>query len=422
MVSSFAASFDIGPFSVKVYICSALFAGILMKKSLVRTKVIWLPLGKRIALLWGLFVLWKAVSRSAHGEAMPSVLASLLKNDGIAFMMFLSIVFYIRTRQHYEFLVKAFIFTVCLSIFFGLMQWLDHSWAWQIQQILNPGSEQDVQQRFQAFLVPGLYATSFTFGYYIAVAGSLLFPLLLRSGTHLINAGQLLITIAGMIILQQRSVLLSFAIVALIFTYLVTRLSKEKLAIILMIVMLLGIGGYKVFSWLNYGAQGQARYTFYHLEKMRFEHLKSDERLSYARAAIALASKNLMFGVTPADFKQDYGVDESAGPHNLFLNALLYYGVPGLILACMMIVFYAQLGVRVWRIALRKEDYLSTGLVLGLVGYLVNAQFHNASFVSGDYLVWWLVALLIVSVQINHQEMQSKNWGYQHSNSRTRRL
>jgi hypothetical protein len=106
---------------------------------------------------------------------------------------------------------------------------------------------------------------------------------------------------------------------------------------------------------------------------------------------------------TSSDFNTYY---QTAVPHNLFLNAFAYYGIPGLIFALFFCFILFKNCRQFLRSALNQYDMLAVGLVFALLAYLINAQFHNASFVTGDPLMWWLVGILYSSPAVPVQNRQ----------------
>ncbi len=87
-------------------------------------------------------------------------------------------------------------------------------------------------------------------------------------------------------------------------------------------------------------------------------------------------------------------------PHNLFLNALVLGGIPsaGIILLLMFGLFRLSRSVMK---AIQLEPSLAwvgMGAIYGLIAYLINAQFHNSGFVSGDPMPWWIIGVMAALV------------------------
>ena len=52
---------------------------------------------------------------------------------------------------------------------------------------------------------------------------------------------------------------------------------------------------------------------------------------------------------------------------------------------------------RIWFAARARYDGTSMTLVLSIVAYLMVAQFHNASFVTGDAMPWVFIAAMLTA-------------------------
>jgi hypothetical protein len=131
----------------------------------------------------------------------------------------------------------------------------------------------------------------------------------------------------------------------------------------------------------------------------RLGNLYDAGRVTLIRQALAFGMNHWFWGGGPAlfllmtssDFNTHY---RTAVPHNLFLNAFVYYGIPGLIFALLFCIKLYKDCRQLLQSALDQYDLLTIGSVFALFAFLVNAQFHNASFVTGDPLMWWLVGIL----------------------------
>jgi hypothetical protein len=127
-------------------------------------------------------------------------------------------------------------------------------------------------------------------------------------------------------------------------------------------------------------------------------------RIELARIAMRLAIEHPFFGVPRMMTVGNNGFMTYTAPHNLLLNTFLYYGIFGVILICMLLVSFYRKCLSIWRDSWLERDFISIGLILGLGGHILNSMFHNASFVTGDFLFWWIAAFIIVSEQIKAKE------------------
>jgi O-antigen ligase len=79
--------------------------------------------------------------------------------------------------------------------------------------------------------------------------------------------------------------------------------------------------------------------------------------------------------------------------HNAELNALEYYGFPGLVCWLVLMYLMLQAAAELFNDGRTRPDWLLVGLSVSVFSYLIVAQFHNTSPVTGDPLPLILLAL-----------------------------
>jgi O-Antigen ligase len=399
----FLGDIDIGPCSVRIYIYSLLFVWAVQQAAFTRRPLFPLPSVKKLVLLYGLFVGWKVIASLAQGALLEVVLQSTMSHDVVALITCASIGVYIRTSRSYDVAVRVLLMALVVSCLVAVLQWLGTNGAWDLWFKLRPGLEDRYRLDVGSaageagqHLVPGLYASAFSFSYYLAAIGPLLFGLLFRSRHRAVSLLGALAVLAGVIIVQERSAAVAFCVLFLAAGISVFRLSRTKLGTVLWLAGTAAlIGGGAFFAWQSRDV------AVGHYELNRFDQGVDVGRLALAQSALSYGAQHLLLGGGSADFVsslQDVSDPtlryRQATPHNLFLNAFVFYGLPGLILSSILVLATVRFGWAVWKQALWQSDWLTVGVTLGLLGYLVSAQFHNASFVTGDTLPWWLIGLL----------------------------
>ena len=397
-LSFYLPGFDIGPLSAKIYASCGLFISAIIAAALSGRPLIKLPLGKKILIFWILLILCKVITLYHNGYNLRGIGISLLKNDILSIFMFTAIIFYVRQRKDMGFLINVLIALILLSIFIGFMQWMGQEWAWRLLYKLNPDLSTYFDELPQAELIPGLSSHAFTFGYYLSTLGPLSLPLILQPRVKILNLLKILAVIIGVLILQQRSAIIAFAISVLLFVWGVKRYLKGRFISRIFLVFILIAGSYGLVKLCVYGLGPHVRYDLYRMKIKR-----SDPRIEMARSAIELALNYPLTGVPANKFVLGADLKPEAA-HNIFINTFYHYGIFALGFVFMILFYFFKLSEKVWRNAWKTGDYLLLGLVLGLLGYNLNSLFHNASFVTGDYMVWWIVALLIASEQISKKE------------------
>ncbi len=293
---------------------------------------------------------------------------------------------------------------IALSAFVGVMQWLDQGWAWKLPLLINvpqQASEFGDVAEFTAgsTLVSGLFGSAFIASYYLAIGAVLLLPMLLDARWRFIVVMPYLLVLVSLVILQERSALVSAGLCAIPFFFgLLRRLKGRAFGAVLLLAMV-GLGGLVATRWVAHNiASGSARYALY-----RYGDFSSQSRSIAIRDAFDTASNHLLMGTNAADIAAGWSYGAANAPHNLFANAILYHGLPGLTLVLVIAGLQTWLAWTVWRAAWPRSDYAALGCALAMWAYLANCQFHNASMLNGDYPGWWLTGLLIAARQ-NYQE------------------
>ena len=395
----YSTGFQIGPVSVKVYVAVALFSFMALFALMKKTGVIQLSWGKKVLLLWVALIIWKIIAKTANGFGATNAVIGILKNDIIAMFTFLAIIYFVRTRKDLEFVISFLIFLTILSVIVSIMQWLDFGRAWRLQQILNPGIEKNFMEINQGELIPGLAESPVAFGYYLAVVFPFMAPQMLESNQRFIKITNVTLLLMGIFLLQQRSVLLIALVSSVLIIYGAHRYLKRQFHTLLLVGFILVGGSYIVFQLADVILSEYGRYSMY-----RISQFTDTNRIELAKIAIKTVMEHPFFGVPRMMAMGENGLMSYTSPHNLLLNTLLYYGIFGVILVCTMLVSFYRKCLAIWRNSWLEGDFVSIGLVLGLGGHILNSMFHNASFVTGDFLFWWIVAFIVVSEQIKAKE------------------
>ena len=92
--------------------------------------------------------------------------------------------------------------------------------------------------------------------------------------------------------------------------------------------------------------------------------------------------------------------------HNQFLNVLVAYGLPFLVV---FVWFYRELFVMLNRVRKRAapaspRHALAVGLIGSFVGYQVNASFHNPGPFTGDLFNWYCIGLAVALARMDQDD------------------
>ncbi|HEX8620223.1 MAG TPA: O-antigen ligase family protein [Thermoanaerobaculia bacterium] len=399
----FLGDIDIGPFSPRVYLYLTLLATLVFRM-VVAGDV--LPIDRWAVLLLSLYALflgWSSISLWLQGGSLLGIAAKLASYDAIAVIGFLLMLFFVRTRADLQWLVGGLVFLIATSAAVAVLQAAQIPQAWALWARLRPQVFTVAGELGVVILEtgptrtypPGLYASTFAFGYFLAsgVVIALAFLLIRR---NLVRLTALLMLAAALLIIQQRSALLAIGVTCGLFALRLFERGK-RLKVIAAALVVAVIAGAIVVALLIRVQEGDARAG-------RYLNLLDRGRLEVGVMALKFIVHHPLVG-GPDAYVEFFARNSHAGmhydhivaPHNLFLNAGVYYGVPGVLLSVMLVAAVLLILLRVWRIAVARKDLLAMGVVLSVVGYLVNAQFHNASFVTGDSLPWWLIAFVLLA-------------------------
>jgi len=99
-------------------------------------------------------------------------------------------------------------------------------------------------------------------------------------------------------------------------------------------------------------------------------------------------------------------------PHNQFLNSLVFYGIPGLVLSLMFygIIFESVKAALRMTGSLARDRYerrLLVGLAGGIVAYVINSLFHNGGPFVGDWFHFYLVGLIFSVYRILYHDTKA---------------
>jgi len=87
-------------------------------------------------------------------------------------------------------------------------------------------------------------------------------------------------------------------------------------------------------------------------------------------------------------------------PHNLFLNAFVFYGLPGLLLTTFFLYHLSLILIDFGRNRKNlpfKLSWINSGATVSIVVFTFNSMFHNESFLSGSILPWWSLGIMVAS-------------------------
>ena len=416
-------SLDIGPFSFRIYVMLLLVFLLVADTLTLRRKLFRSALARDLVVIYLVFIVWTLLVRQAHGTPLRESVVFIMSNHLFALVSFIVIQNRLVTQKHIVLFAGALAFAAILSAVFAIGQWFGVELAWDIALALRPGEEETLLgTRFGAYgFVPGLSLFSISLSYVLITLGFFVYSWTIhrqRIRTSYLLTGVVFtgIIALGIIFSQSRSAIGATAVVVLVSLVLSLRSQGSKrrvsgagihkyiMAIGLLIVTLVFVLG-QLGRYLDLTPEaGGGGYSL-----GRIFNLEDPRRVQAAASSIELISYNLTTLLTGSDnatydeilFRRLGGTDVVIAPHNLFLNAAVLTGLPGVLLIILLLFGLLKLGRTVIRVTSERDSsirWVGIGAFYGLLAYVLNAQFHNSGFVSGDAMPWWLIGLMIAIV------------------------
>lgn len=397
---------NIGPASPRLYFYGAAVIWVFAQCVIGRKS---LGLDERAQVLlvcYGVYIAWTVIALTLQRAPLAGIANVLVGYHGISVVTFLITLFVVRTRADVGRLLAGLVLLFLVSCVIALLQWHFVPWSWNIWHRLRPhteflpGEPGLVQNEwgYKRIAISGLFGSAVAFGYYIAVLTPVVFRRFVarRSLTSLVA---LCLTLAAAVVVQQRAALLAGVLCCLVVSFVKLR-ERGKSSRLLPLAALAALVA-AIIAGVAYLSDASNDVTS---SATKYAEVVDTGRFQIAGIALRhIARHPALGGAREYEMAYERETDASSrymdvvAPHNLFLNAAVFYGTPALLL---MVGFLALLGVmmaRIWLAARARYDWTSMTLVLSIVAYLMVAQFHNASFVTGDAMPWVFIAAMLTA-------------------------
>lgn len=420
----FLGDLDIGPFSSRVYLMFLLLAYVLAKTVLIRQSLFKSKEAYFLFIVYALFIFWAMVNSIHNLEPLPKLFYGIASTHGMALTIFLVAQAELRTRKDLGFLGGMILVSAVVSGLVAICQWQNMDWAYDLVNRLRPIREEKIGEiLLYAGYAPGLSSYSIPFSYHMVTFGFLAISRVFLPGE---NKGSLLsrslqylavivIPVAILISLSRSAALAGVIGFLFVGRYVFSgrargkkfRLGFAKASVL--VVLLFGLI-FSLYSRFSESSASQAIQSGpYSLG--RIIQMEDPVRAGFTAQALNFASKHLLLGgglpAYLAESPDRTKIFGAQAPHNIFLNCLVYYGLPGI---CLLFVLLWRVYITCNRaLGLMDLDpgsrWLVVGAVAGVLAYFLNSLFHNDSFVTGGTLPWWLLGLLCAYIsQMQQQE------------------
>ena len=370
-----------------------------------------------VLVLYGAFVTWSALARLLRGESMGDVAERIAARHGVAVVGLLAIITWVTSTRRLYLLLAILAAVVVLHTGVAALQAAQVDQAWDLWQRLerwaaeNPEALEGAQTRE---LPPGLTGGAFVLAYYAAILVPFLLVLADADRRRARGATAFAALAAFTLVVRERALLVIIAVTTVAWQVygrsLARRLGVRLRGITAMLTLIVAASLVLLTAAVAISSSESPEGTDL---GARFLDLGDSYRADAVGEALSAGADAPLLGNTNEDVTNEDGLVLS--PHNMFLNALVFEGVPGLLLvlatavamlwmlhACVVTArtaAEARLGTeRIWLVRVAVAG------TVGVIGYLANAQLHNASLQSGDFLPWWALAIVLAAAHLSTGE------------------
>ncbi|MEA2463607.1 MAG: hypothetical protein QOJ98_1354 [Acidobacteriota bacterium] len=394
---------NIGPASPRLYFYGAAVVWVFTQCVIGRKSLGLEPRAQLLLVFYVLFILWTLLALILQEAPLETLVDIFVRYHAIAIATFFITLFCVRTRADVGRLLSGLVALFLVSGCIALLQWHFVPWSWDIWHRLRPYAEflpgepglVQNQWGYKRIAIAGLFGSAVTFGYYIAVLTPVVFRRFMARRS-LMSLAALCITLAAAVVVQQRAAVLAGVLCCFVLGFYKLRergRSSKLLPVVVLVAAILA--GVVYLGSESDAAAGPAT---------KYAEGVDTGRLQIAGIALRhIARHPGLGGAREYEIAYERETDASSrymdvlAPHNLFLNAAVFYGTPALLLIVAFLAVLGTIMARVWFAARARNDWTSMTLVMSIVAYLMVAQFHNASFVTGDALPWVLIAAMLTA-------------------------
>lgn len=415
--------FDIGPASCRMYMQFGMLTLILSKILITRERIFRSKESINLFFAFTFFILWATINNFYNGETLWNIIYRFTSTHFYFFTAFTVCQFLLRKRREIVLFARVMTISSIISGFVGIMQWLGIQWFWDLAKMLHPLQVSAKISLLEMGFVPGLAQYSIPFSYHLITFGMFTFSWLFYTVSVSEKRLKMLCGLTGILILsisilisQSRSAVYA-SIVSIFFLLFygsftmivkqgkIIKYKRKNLALIIFVLLLF----FNAVILLNI-QNSESSNIRYKLNRILI--LKHESRASVALKSINMFQKNWFFGGGLRELGKLFSVGETAiAPHNMFLNAIVYYGLPGLFFLLLLLRSVYITCKKAIRMVTHYDElrWVIYGAVAGIIAYILNSLFHNDSFITGGGFGWWLLGILCGFIaQANHVVVQKR--------------
>lgn len=407
---------DIGPASSRIYLLAVALIGLAVLT--VKRRIDIVP-SRNVGLLFAVyaaFIVWAFINTMVRDGALGDTVRDLGTTLIFGWLLLIAAQAVIHRTRDVLIISGALFASAALSGTVAILQWFDIEAAWDFARLLRP------DERFDSFNgVAGLALFSVPLSYHLGVVSTLLIGpalwwrlqsrslyLIIWSVVALAGFG-IVVTVSRSAVMASLASLILIAVVQVIrrpgrdFSAPIRWKRKAALGTALVVFAISGLAAIAIANEVSDKSRHvpERGATF---SLSRLTNFYNADRTSLASYALASWLDSPLIGDQPAwdagwqdrlDLHRNLG--DPRLPHNLVLNSLILYGAIGTAIILSFVGLAIWIGMSVVREVYRHPllGPLAVSAMVALLWFLINAQFHNESFVSGSTLGMWLIAILI---------------------------
>jgi hypothetical protein len=396
---------DIGPVSLRIY--NALLLLLMLSLSFDSAiRVFSIERHKALLFTWLIFIAWILFASMVNGDADASssfFLSDYISKQIIATICLIAFACLPRTIGDVYTIALWMGVLACLNSTFVIAQAVGIDSAWDFQRWLYPIAEDRRLKlvKLEQFFgyAPGLSAYSISASYILLCFGLIWIGFArITLSRHLLTQFAICLASIGSCILAcylclSRSSL--FLFLAILGPAAFLLFPKQRLlssiaitavaAASIILAMLNSEGGVSISDTRTLSADRIFSFSF-------------EDRLSLLEETAKSIRRRPIFG----GFQEGMEYDVTMSGHNMFANAALYYGIPGLVLFVLFILSVISLIKAKANEAVPNLDgkAIAASLKVAIIAYLGKGMVHNESFALGGILGMTLVGLLISATRL----------------------
>jgi hypothetical protein len=357
---------------------------------------------KWIVFLWIIFSVWLLLSNIFRGELTNSILINFISDYLISICIFLVISIGLKWYHDYKLLSLTLVAVALINIIVAIGQWLNFMPAWHLYEILRPLAYESrgvsLDHGLAYSRIAGISGSPITLSYVILgfssfFLGSVFFlkrrNILLTLG----NAFFATLAIGTLFLTLTRSAVMSgvlqIATGVFLWIYYRRNIPGQRMITILGIICAASLAILIMHAPLSEKIS--------HFDFSRLSEYKDTYRWDMLNASLDSFLKKPLLGPGINGFSNEMGTNMVHPPHNLFLNAMVLLGLPGLLVVITTTYYIFHICFLTARFLKEpnEADWIIAGSLLGIVGYFANSFFHNEGLVSGGFLLYILLGICL---------------------------